>query len=349
MLIHPKFKLNGQSYSKKELIALATDLSLKYEAFEKSIGEFLVDFLSESSTLSVFTSGSTGKPKEIILKKSQMVNSAMATGTFFGLREGQTALLCLPADFIAGKMMIVRALVLGLELDYVKPTANPINRNNRTYDFCAMVPMQVENSLEKLKLVKILIIGGAPLPNNTKVQLLETPTRCFETYGMTETITHIAIKPIQYDYFEVLPHVDIFLDKRDCLVIDAPQIADDKIVTNDLVELIDRKRFKWLGRYDNIINSGGIKLIPEVIEAKLANSFNECFFVCGVPDEKLGEKLVLVIESKLNVQEIQKKLAVNTSLKRFEKPKTILTTPKFELTDSGKVDRHKTIKSFKSI
>lgn len=347
MLIHPKFKLNGQSYSKKELIALATDLSLKDEAFKKSIGEFLVDFLSESSTLSVFTSGSTGKPKKIILKKSQMVNSAMATGTFFGLREGQTALLCLPADFIAGKMMIVRALVLGLELDYVKPTANPINRNNRTYDFCAMVPMQVENSLEKLKLVKILIIGGAPLPNNTKVQLLETPTRCFETYGMTETITHIAIKPIQYDYFEVLPNVDIFLDKRDCLVIDAPQIADDKIVTNDLVELIDRKRFKWLGRYDNIINSGGIKLIPEVIEEKLTNSFQEQFFVFGLPDQQLGEKLALIVEGKLKIELIQNRLEKNTELNKYERPKAIFITPRFSQTSSGKIDRSKTIERFK--
>ena len=110
------------------------------------------------------------------------------------------------------------------------------------------------------------------------------------------------------------------------------KLLDDKIVTNDIVALIDRKRFKWLGRYDNIINSGGIKLLPEIIEAKLANSFKERYFVYGVPDEQLGEKLVLVIESKLSVQEIQKKLAVNTSLKRFEKPKTILTTPKFKLT-----------------
>ncbi|GGG43791.1 O-succinylbenzoic acid--CoA ligase [Croceivirga lutea] len=345
MLIHPKFKLNGQSYSKKELIAHATDLSLKDQAFEKSIGKFILDFLSESSTLSVFTSGSTGTPKKIILKKAQMVNSAMATASFFDLKEGHTALLCLPAEFIAGKMMIVRALVIGLALDYVAPNVYPLKNVERTYDFCAMVPMQIQNSLAELKKLKILIIGGAPLPNNLKEQLLDAPTRCFETYGMTETITHIAIKPIQVDYFEALPHVDIFLDERDCLVIDAPQIADDKIVTNDMVELIDRKRFKWLGRYDNIINSGGIKLIPEIIEAKLAKSFKERYFVYGTPDEQLGEKLVLVIESKLSVQEIQKKLAINAKLKRFEKPKTILTTPKFILTDSGKVDRHKTMAS----
>lgn len=279
-----------------------------------------------------------------------MINSALATGDFFGLAAGDRALLCLPSNYIAGKMMLVRAMVLGLKLDYVEPHTQPLSEVRKTYDFCAMVPMQLQASLKQLHKLRKLIVGGAPIGMALHGQLQRQKTQIFETYGMTETSTHIAAKKVNMvdrgvdkAYFKTLPNITVSQDKRNCLVIEAPSIFDGKIVTNDVVKLVSETGFHWLGRHDNVINSGGVKLFPEQIEAKLTNLITSRYFVGGIPDEQLGEKLVLVIEGKGDVEKIKESLANLKGLERFEHPKEIYFMTSFSETNTKKILRKKNI------
>ena len=340
--IHPRFKLNGISFSNDSLKAFALEL-IKKDNFENAIGLFLQLWLSDGKDLVVHTSGSTGTPKPIIIQKEQMVNSALATGKFFNLKEGDTALLCLPASYIAGKMMLVRALVLGLEIDYVDPSSNPLEKVGKQYKFSAMVPMQVFNCIDKLHLIDILIIGGAAVSLDLKKQLKAVPTKLFETYGMTETITHIAVKEINATSFKTLPNVTISLDNRNCLVIEAPQVSNEIITTNDVVELVSKTEFKWLGRFDTIINSGGIKLNPEQIEAKLSNYIKTDFFVASLPDAVLQNKLVLLIEGEQINDDLIATLKKSTAFTSYEIPKEVYCISEFARTESGKIQRAKTL------
>ncbi|PKB44592.1 O-succinylbenzoic acid--CoA ligase [Cellulophaga sp. RHA19] len=344
--IHPKFKLNGVSFSYDSLKAFTLEL-IKKDNFENAIGLFLQDWLSNSPTLIIHTSGSTGTPKPIIVHKKQMMNSALATGVFFHLKESDTALLCLPASYIAGKMMLVRALVLGLEIDYVDPSSNPLNKVSKQYKFSAMVPMQVNNSLQKLHIIDTLIIGGAAVSLDLKDKLKNASTHLYETYGMTETITHIALKEIKSTSFKTLPNVKISLDNRNCLVIDAPKVSTQIIITNDVVELVSESEFIWLGRFDNIINSGGIKLNPEQIEAKLSDYIKTDFFVSSLPDPILENKLVLLIEDEQQNEDILAALKESEVFTFYEIPKDVYYIQEFTRTNSGKIKRTKTLQLLK--
>ena len=317
---------------------------------ERSIGEFLTHWLSASPTISVNTSGSTGIPKQLALSKEFMINSALMTGAHFGLKPGDTALLCLPANYIAGKMMLVRALVLGLHLDLAEPSSHPLQQLTNTYDFGAMVPLQALNDLDHLHKIKKVLLGGAPVSSALANKLASLENDVYETFGMTETITHIAVRKLSAakhledsTYFQVLPGVDIDVDNRGCLVINAPKISERPIITNDLIALKGETRFQWLGRYDNVVNSGGIKLIPEQIEAKLAAGITGRFFLTGVPDPSLGEKLVLVVEGEWDNTTMDE-LKETAGLTKFELPKEVYTIPKFVETNSGKVNRSASLK-----
>ena len=273
-----------------------------------------------------------------------MKNSAVATGEFFKLKENSTALLCLSANYIAGKMMLVRAMTLGWNIYLKPPSSNPIN-DDIVYDFAAMVPMQVGNSLDKLQNIKQLIIGGAPVSQQLQEQLYKVATQCYLTYGMTETCTHIAIKSLDVnaeDVYEVLPNITISQDKRECLVISAPNMSNIDIITNDIVRLISKTQFQWLGRFDGVINSGGVKLFPEQIEKKLSELITNRFFIAGIPDETLGEQVILVIETDREF-ELDKKVLSNLLLK-YEIPKAIFFVKRFEETPTGKVHRSNTLK-----
>ena len=311
----------------------------------------MLDWLDSSETVAVKTSGSTGAPKHIHLKKQQMFHSARATGHFFGLEAGATALHCLPSQFIAGKMMWVRAMVLGLEIDYVAPSTKP--EIVKPYDFAAMIPLQLENSLPKIDLINTVIIGGAPMSMTLKRNIQKHKTHIFETYGMTETITHIAAKKVNpsangiENVFKTLPHVSISKDSRSCLVIDAPTITDTQITTNDIVELLSETEFVWKGRYDNVINSGGLKLVPEEIEQKLSACIPSSFFVAGLPDETLGERLVLFIEGEVDILLLKEKFDKIATLDKFQKPKEIICLPSFIRTSNGKIQRTKTLETIK--
>lgn len=334
---HKDFKLNRKSFT-------TIDEILSYTKHHyKDVHYFLESWFSKTKSITVKTSGSTGTPKAILLKKEYILNSALETGKYFNAFNKTKALLCLSPTYIAGKMMLVRALTLGWHLDIVAPKSNPLENLKNTYDFCAMVPLQLQNSIPFLSQIKQLIVGGGPVSNVLIQKIQDVTCIIYATYGMTETITHIAVKKLNnYDfhpqYFTVLNNVNIYVDTRSCLVIDASNVSDEIVVTNDVVSLISDKKFKWLGRFDNIINSGGVKLYPEKIELKLAKQIPERFFVAGLLDDVLGERLIVVVEGKERAIDLN-----NSDLSKFEKPKDIFFVDKFVETTTEKIQRKKTL------
>lgn len=344
--VNQYFKYNGTHYNFEALKKLALTLLNNDANYLKEIGDFLLQWQNNSETIILKTSGSTGVPKPIVMQKQAMVNSAIATGLHFNLNQKDKALLCLPAHYIAGKMMLVRALVIGLELDSIEPKANLFIDLDKQYKFAAMVPMQLENNLDKLNNIKVLIVGGAQVSSGLHLKLQHLKTNVFETYGMTETVTHIAVKQlnngnaIKKNSFKILPNIIISQDERQCLVVEAPKLSEKIIITNDVVLLHSKNDFEWLGRADNIINSGGIKIFPEQLEAKLKPYIKERFFIASKQHKILGEQIVLIVES------ITKPLdtAVFKNLKYFEKPKQIFNVSKFVETTSGKIKRKETLK-----
>lgn len=340
--VHPEFRLNGFYLNAEDLRKAAYDYIKEGEPFEKPVGEFLIDWFDEKDYVYIKTSGTTGASKNIQIKKKQMVNSAMATGDFFDVKERTKALHCLPAQFVAGKMMLLRAIILGWRIDIVPPTSTPLEKTEKKYDFAAMVPLQAEQSFDRLEKVQKIILGGGKVSPALAARLETLPIEVWETYAMTETITHIAAKRVGEVAFTTLPDVSVSTDARGCLVINAPQVSDTVIVTNDIASLQDAHHFVWLGRYDNVVNSGGIKLNPEQIEEKLSIFISKRFFVHGLPDDALGERLVLVIESE--PYEISDDVYV--ALDKYEKPKEIFFVEKFSETDTGKIQRAETVKAF---
>ena len=334
--VHKEFQLNGRSFSdEKELLEFSTSIS-------NALHAFLSEWFSENTFVSVTTSGSTGKPKSIELQKEFMKNSAQATGTLFQIGEKTKALCCLPIDFIAGKMMLVRAMTLGWHIDVVEPSSSPLEGIQKKYDFSAMVPLQVRSSFEKLGYIDKLIVGGGVVSFELQQQLQQVSTQVYATYGMTETITHIAVKKLNHgawNHYQTLPNVAISIDDRNCLVIDAPKVSEELVVTNDVVKVISSNEFEWKGRYDNVINSGGIKLHPEEIERKLSEFIENRFFVAGIPNEELGEKLVLLIESEAYA--ISENIFSNLS--KYEKPKQVYFVNEFVETETKKIQRNKTL------
>lgn len=352
--IHEKFKINRQSLDKDELSRVAYSYVKDGEVYEQEVGAFLLEWLDDKDYIEVHTSGSTGKPKKIKILKQHMINSAVATGKFFKSEEGTTALLCLPATYIAGKMMLVRAIILGWKIDLVPPRTNPLDTVYKHYDFCAMVPLQLDNSLNRLHLIKKLIVGGGSVSEHLKQLVQGIKTKVFETYGMTETITHIAARRINpkkkekkdAEYFKALPNITLSIDDRDCLVIKAPQLNSETIITNDVVMLKTYKKFLWKGRYDNVVNSGGIKLYPEEIEIKLQLLIGHRFFVSSLPDNSLGDKLILIVErdyDKIAELTLQEAIQGLKTLEKFEVPKKIYFLPQFIETETGKIQRTKTL------
>ncbi len=263
---------------------------------------FILDFLSSSGTIAQKTSGTTGTPKNIQLSKKSMLVSAKNTIGFFRLKKNDVAVLCLPVQYIAGKMMVVRAMLAGLDLKLVHPSGTPDFTGIGKIDFCAMVPMQATNLLNKKTWpnIKTLILGGAETGNELRNRSQDISTQVFETYGMAETCSHVALKKINGevpdDNFSALPGVKLSTDQRGCLTVEADYLPE-KITTNDCVEITAPNSFKWLGRFDNIINSGGIKIQPEVLEQEIMEILQTPCAIVGEPDELLGEKIVLAIEA----------------------------------------------------
>jgi o-succinylbenzoate---CoA ligase len=342
--------LHSQTYTFAQLPALiAEKRRSQLPEWEEALFVFLESWFDKSDTILAQTSGSTGVPKKLELKKAQMIASARLTNQFFDLQKEDTVLLCLSTNYIAGKMMIVRALVGQLHLIAIEPASYPII--NKPVKFAAMVPMQVEtllNSTEGLAAMSYidkLIIGGSTTSALLEARLQNVSTSCYATYGMTETVSHIALRKINgadsSDEYRALKGVRFEQDARDCLVIRAPHLQAEPFITNDIVILKNSMCFEWIGRFDNVINSGGVKLFPETIEKKISTFIGQRFYITSKKDEKLGEKVVLVIESE-PFSEIKKQeldIQLNSTLGKFEKPRQIIFISRFEETSTGKVKR----------
>lgn len=350
--VHIKFKLDNISYNHEDLMEVAYSYVKEGMPYQQDLGNFLLDWLDENDYVTAKTSGSTGKPKNLKIKKEAMVNSALATGDFFNLKPGDKVLHCLPSNFIAGKMMIVRAIVLGLELDMVQPAALPLIDYEKDYAFCAFTPMQLKNFAKYLKHIKTAIVGGGQVSDAIIESIKDKKPKVYETYGMTETVSHIAVKKLNNfkdsdsltkTHFKTLPDIKVSIDDRNCLVINAPYLSDNVIVTNDLVKIHSETSFEWLGRYDNVINSGGIKLYPEQIEKKLSNLMSKRFFIAAIPDDTLGQKIVLIIEDANSTLDNN----IFDVLDTYEKPKAVFAVSKFIETKSGKIQRKKTLELLK--
>jgi O-succinylbenzoic acid--CoA ligase len=339
--VHNHFKINGYHLTKEDLCRIAYSFIKEGVDFEQSVGDFLLDWFDDKSYVDMYTSGTTGEPKAIRIEKDAMVQSAIATGEFFGLEPGNRVLHCLPAKYVAGKMMFIRAFILGLDMDFVAPNSHPLEYNDEKYDFAAMVPLQAKNSIDKLKNIKKLIIGGVKVHKSLEQELIKVPIQIYETYGMTETITHIAAKKIGDEAFTTLPNVTVSVNENQCLEIVAKNIRDEKIVTNDIVKIISDTQFVWLGRFDNVINSGGIKIMPEVIESKLSTLIPRRYFISGEQDDVLGEKVILYVEGEaMNIDSF-----IFDDLDKYEKPKEIVFIPKFKETATGKFMRDESKKA----
>ena len=314
------------------------------------ISGFLEEWNNSSDSVLVHTSGSTGKPKPMMVRKARMLASAKITCDFLELEEGDRALLCMPLDFIAGKMMVVRSIERKMELISVEPSSHPLaGLNGQCFDLIAMVPYQVHCSLqvpqerEILMNCKNLIIGGGAISDALQKELEDFPNAVWSTYGMTETLSHIALRrlngPGRSEWYTPFDHVRIGTDKDGCLWIDAPIIHDGVLQTNDIAELhtdsmTGKSLFKILGRKDNVICSGGIKLQIERIEQALRPYMKVPFCVSRRKDEKFGEIAVLLTEgSQENLME-----ALN-NLDKYSRPKDIVSVSRIPLTGTGKIDR----------
>ena len=336
-----------------------------------SLDEFLEEWNNPSETVLVQTSGSTGIPKPMRVEKSRMLASARRTNDFLGLREGDTALLCMSLDYIAGKMMVVRALERHLRLIIVAPSGHPLQtlgdgsflfdckshvmvKQKRTVPEClnvcfaAMVPMQVYNSLqvpeerERLMQIRHLIIGGGAIDDVLAEQLKDFPNAVWSTYGMTETLSHIALRrlngPDASLWYTPFSSVSLSLSSDNCLIIDAPEVCPDRLITNDIAELsnVNCQRFRILGRKDNIICSGGLKIQAEELERQLRPFIHDAFIITKCPNEKFGEIIVLLTEgSSDEARQICERI-----LPKFHRPRVILHVSHIPLTATGKPARH---------
>ena len=347
-------------------ISLANNIP--FDDFSQKIVKIILDW-KEGKEFSMLTSGSTGEPKKIILDREAMMASALQSVHTFGLRSDDTFLCCLSTDHIAGLMMVIRALVIHANLIVIPPNSSPFEnlplvkndnevpfrgfRGNPT--FAALVPMQVEDSLNNplFKNLKTVIVGGAPVSSGLEEKIRDSKVPIYQTYGMTETYTHVALRKLNGEYasdtYFALEDVHFTKDERGCLVIHAPELKIASLITNDVVDLIDDTHFIWQGRIDNVINSGGIKIQLEKIERAAEDVLAEgvSLFATGMKDEKLGEKLALVVEDENWSDDLISTLIINlqNTLSPYEIPKEFIFVKEFKRTALGKIDRIGTMKN----
>ena len=310
-----------------------------------SVEEFIAEWHSDSAYVRVQTSGSTGAPKPMLVEKRRMQNSARITCDFLGLKAGDTALLCMSLDYIAGKMMVVRSLERRLRLLAVEPSGHPLMALADRIDFAAMVPLQVWNTLQvpeeraRLEAIKHLIIGGGAIDEAMAVELRAFPNAVWSTYGMTETLSHIALRrlngPEASEWYTPFPSVSVSLTDEGCLVIDAPEVCAQRLVTYDIAELSADGRFRILGRKDNVICSGGIKIQAEEVERQLQPHLHEPFLISKRRDAKFGEIVVLLTEGAVD----EARQICERILTQYHRPRAYVHIDHIPLTETGKPAR----------
>ena len=319
------------------------------------VADFVEEYFNDAEFVVAHTSGSTGTPKEIHLLKSDMQASAQISNEFFHLNEDSLFYLCLSPDYIAGKMMIVRAIEARAKLTEEPPSNTPLSRyaEGERIALLAVVPSQLGyliNNPEKLDMVDAMIIGGGKLPERIEYWLADKGVNAYKTYGMTETCSHVALSHVSRERlpYSAIGNVTFAKDERDCLVVNAPQFSKSQIVTNDVVALIDNRNFHWKGRYDNVINTGGLKIYPEEIEREIVKVLPHArIFVTSQPSDKWGDELVLALEYNSLPDGIKKegnvRLDMVDKLRKFLPPHAIprryIAVKKFKMTDSGKIIR----------
>ena len=308
--------------------------------------------LVEGDGITALTSGTTGPPKQFLVPQHDLVASAELTRDAFGLRAGDRVLHCLPCDYIAGKLMLARAFSLGLEAHFIDPRGSVLDKlnSNDSFRFAAMVPVQLHRMLQEDRAraeqqFEMIMLGGGPVSDALVQALQGLSTKVFHGYGSTETVTHVALRrlngPVSEDVYTALGDVQFARDPRGCLVVYTPHLSTTQHVTNDLVVLIDDTHFRWLGRHDNVILSGGKKIFPEQLEAKTAGIISYPHYFSGAPDPVLGQAVVLTLETARPENEVlpdvmEKMMFV---LDRHEWPRRVITVRKIERTTSGKIKR----------
>lgn len=339
--------LEGKIYSSETIDQLSELKGSTPSPFLKELYLFLKDWFAPSLYITVQTSGSTGVPKQLTVLKEQMMQSARLTCEFLQLKAGDTALLCMPLQYIAGKMVVVRALVAGLNLILRTPSGHPLADINFPLKFAAMVPLQVYNSLqipeekECLSQIKNLIIGGGAIDATLEKEISQLPNMIYSTYGMTETLSHIALRRLNGSqpsaHYHPFSSVDLSLSPDNTLIINAPLVCSTKLITNDVAEIFEDGTFIILGRKDNIINSGGIKIQIEKVEQLLQPIIAVNFAITSRVDERLGEAITLLIEQTLILEIIKEK--IKKVLPKYQQPKEIVIVKEIPFTGSGKIDR----------
>lgn len=319
------------------------------EELEREVNAFFACWNDPSPHVTTYTSGSTGIPKQIALSKRHMEASAQMTGNYFGFEPGQTIALSLSPATIGGKMILVRAWLFDMHLVLLPLRRNPLEHLIEEIDFIALVPMQLREILahspEKLTLVKTVLLGGAPVTHDLEQKIQGLSTRFFESFGMTETMSHIAVRSLNQplrSYFDCMKQVQVATDEDGCLRIDAPHLGVHQLSTTDQVEVLSNHQFRWLGRKDFVINSGGYKFHPELLEAKVSDLITGRFFFFGEDDSEFGQRVALAIESPAG-DELVLRDRLATQLDRYEMPKRIYFLPIFVETPSGKINRKQSI------
>lgn len=334
--------IEGVTYSAKDFATIRT---FENDLFRDDLYSFLHDWFSDKSTLTVQTSGSTGIPKKMQVEKDRMMQSARLTCSFLGLKAGDKALLCMDLKYIGAKMVVVRSLIAGLDLYITTPCGNPLKNDTTQYDFAAMVPMQVFNSIQdkkqkqRLSRIKHLIIGGGAIDPQIAGEIQQFPNHVYSTYGMTETLSHIALRKLNgqdsSDRYYPFESVSLSLSSEQTLIIDAPLVNTERLQTNDIAELFEDGSFRIIGRKDNIINSGGIKIQIEEIETLLKDCISGNFAISSIPDPKFGEVVVLVTDKETNIDEPQ----IESILPPYFIPKRIIQIDQIPLNENGKISR----------
>ena len=343
--------LNGHFIPKSDFEKAAAESG---DDFAREILQFAAEFTNGDATVAVQTSGSTGSPKTLWFQKEYLLNSAGSTINYFQLRPDDSALLCLPVRYIAGKLMVIRALAGKLQLHSSKPTSD-VSTALKTgkFKFAPFTPMQIsklmdQNLLHLLENVELVLLGGAPVSSQLAKATKEVTAKVYHSYGMAETLTHVALRRINgaesSDWYIALPGVALAQDTRGCLVISKPDIGVQNLVTNDLVTL-QGNCFLWQGRYDNLVNSGGVKLLPEQLEMKIRPIVPCEFFLAGVPDSLLGQRLVLFLEKADNIDQPAFTFQLEKLLdkKAYELPREVVLVPVFPRTESGKIKREELV------
>ncbi|MCT4616041.1 MAG: AMP-binding protein [Marinifilaceae bacterium] len=342
-----RYTVNSKTYSREDLIDYSKNRinNSKY-SWEIDIYNFILEWFSEENHIYAPSSGSTGKPKIIKHNKKHVVESAIRTGEFFQFKKNQKILLCLPAKYIAGKLQIVRAFYWEMNLIIREPGLSLVIDEH--YDFAAFTPSQAFNCIEYLDsgLISNLLIGGAKISQELNNLIQNTKTNVFQSFGMTETITHIAIRQLNKAnrslYYKCLKNVHINTDDNNELIIHSPEIGVNNLKTKDIVIIKDNNKFKWIGRFDNVINSGGIKLYPEEIEQNLSEFIEYNFFVSSLKDQILGEKLILIVETTITDATSKAITDAISKLSKYSQPKEIYYIDNFIRTETDKINRAKT-------